>query len=138
MCTTHLCSCISWCHSGSADVAFHTFGRNTGTEHQIQSPVSMMMLAIKLPLAHWLLYRCPSPRLLYCCPSPRLLPYLLSTTTTSPAFRSDGNSIKIYLLLTLTMECTFLEDTLVKSWELFPTHFIKTASAGFVAVLHFT
>ena len=95
MCMTHLCSCVSWCILVAWILvqltSLFTFGRNTGTEHQIHSPMRMTMVTIEPPSAHRQLHHHPSPRLsigivLVCCAT-------CCTTTASPAFRSDGNSI---------------------------------------------
>ena len=94
----------------------------------------MTMVIIEPPLAPWRLRLCPSPQLsngLLCFP-------ICCTKTVSPGFRStgDGRPPETSRSFTLTISCQKICSS--NLGELFPIHFIKTALAGFVAILHFT
>ena len=61
------------------------------------------------------------------------------TTTASPGFRSTRDSAETSRSFTLTIDCTSCQKIRSSNLgELFPTHFIKTAPVGFVAMLYFT
>ena len=61
------------------------------------------------------------------------------TKTVSPGFRSAGDSTGTSRSFTLTIDCISCQKIRSSNLgELFPTHLIKTAPVGFVAILYFT